>query len=338
MKKFACLFLALILVWLGFPAQPTHAASPGFGVENLRAAAQIDPDASFFQLLASPNQTGNIKVKISNYTNGTHRYKVAINRATTNANGEIDYTQHGKKVPAKSQANIETLFTKPKTVSIAPRSVQTVTMAYKTPAKPISGIILGGVSVTCLDPETNASAGLSSEVAYVTAVQLQATKAIPHFTPDLMMPSATAQSTSGGVEVIANLTNPLPVIQSKMTITAKLVKDGKHKATLKRTVKAARLAPNSHMPMALNLTPKDIKAGDYHVIVDAHLPNNQSHWHFSKPLHISQAVIKTTEAKAETHHLRNLPAWLIILLIAIIASLALLAIWLKMRLNEDKRA
>lgn len=334
MKKLTLLFLTAIAALLWLPTHAVHAAAPGFAVQNIQSANQIDKNASYYQLLATPNGTGSVSVKISNYTNGTHRYKVAINRATTNANGEVDYTQAKSKVPANSQPNIAQLFTKPKTVSIAPRSVKTVTMTYKLPAKPIVGIVLGGVNVTCLDADTSTTSGLSSQVAYVTAVQLQPGKTVPHFTPDLKLKNASVTAASNGVQVFANVINPLPVIQSKMTMTAKLIPQGKKKAVLKRTIDAARLAPNSIMPFALNMTPKDLAAGDYKVVVDAHLPNNAGHWHFTDTVHITQAVVKSTDTKQPTHKLTDLPLWVTALLIAIVAALILLVIWLRMRNNE----
>ncbi|WP_461215810.1 DUF916 domain-containing protein [Lacticaseibacillus sp. GG6-2] len=337
MKKFVLLFLTTLMALLWLPVHQVHAATPGFAVATQPATNQIDPKASAYQLLVSPNQKQTLSLTISNYTNGTHRYRVAVNRATTNANGQIDYTRYGVKPPANSQANIEQLFDKPKTVSIAPRSEKSVTIHYTAPAKPITGILLGGLQVTCLDSNVGTQpSGVSSQVAYITAVQLQSMKSVAHMTPDLKMANATVKAASTGVMLYANITNPLPVIQTKMAFTAKVYPVGKKHAVLTRKLTDTRLAPNSTMPLLLNTTPKDLKSGDYKVVVDAKLPNNQGRWHFSDTVHVTEAVVKNTDQQSANQRQHRLPLWVIGLLVAVAALLALVAIWLKMRNNDIK--
>lgn len=323
MKKFIFALLACCAWWLG-GVQPVLAASPNFTVKTELPSNQLDPNVHYFDLLVQPGSTQDLTLLLQNTDTGSHRFRISPNRATTSAAGQIDYSQHAASSPAGLAVDIETLLSKPKTVTVAPRSTKRVHVQLQVPKTAWSGILLGGIRIEKLDHttgETQAGVGITNQVSVTVAVQLQATKTLPALTPQLQFHGVKTKLTTAGALVFAKLENPLPAIMHDITVTAAITQAGHSKARLKTTQSALNLAPNSTFALALNTTAKALPAGKYHLDLTA--TNGQQHWTFGHDFTIQKAPLeaaKQANQPAVTKH-QSLPAWFVALLLAILAAL-----------------
>lgn len=325
MFKRICLAAVVISGFCG-GGQYVQAAATNFGVAAVQPANQVDPNVHYYDLLVTPNTTQTLKLQVQNTGTGTQRFEISTNRAGTTSNGELNFNLHEAKSPASLAYNVEDLMPKPRTISVEPRTTETVSLKLTAPKASWSGVLLGAVHVAQLDTATH--------VAYNIGLQLRATKTLPTQSPQLQFNGVSTKIRATGDTVSALLENPASRIQTGLAVQAKVYRLKTGKQVMHRSLANASLAPNSVMAFTTSKTAKDLASGKYKLIVDA--KNGAHSWHFTKMFTITRPVIKSTETKTSAlQTIKTLPSGLIVILLAIVVGLVGMIYWLVKKRQQD---
>lgn len=281
MKKLFCLLVALISLAC-WSKQPVQAASLHFSVAAQLPSNQADPNVSYFSLKVAPGQTQELKLVINNTDQTAHRYRIAVDRATTNTNGEIDYTKHHQPRAKSLAADIETMAPKPFVVKVPAQQKQTVSVKLTIPQTPWRGLVLGGIQVTELDtpqaPKPKKGLTMANEYAYVVGLALQESGNYAGITPKLALKSVAAHQLNYRNTITATLENitPTPIHQLKLKV--KITKAGAKQTYIRYEKADMAMAPNSTFafPISTNNTP--LVAGHYHMDMQATTATQKFHF------------------------------------------------------------
>lgn len=314
------LLLATVIAGVTGSGQAVHAAGVNFQVAPEIPKNQINKQLEYYDLLVAPGSTQNISFLIQNTDSGSHKFAVSVNRAGTSADGNTSYSQHGVKPTKSLKVNIESLFPKPHTYTVDPHSTRRINLKLKAPQTAWSGILLGAINIQKVDQAAgaNGKVGITSIPGYAIGIQLQATKTLATYTPQLQFNGANVKTNASGSQITALLENPAPILQTGLHVSAQVFH--KDKKVLTNEIAGIKLAPNAQMAFPLTKADTALKSGTYHLVVNA--KNGKQQWHFEDTFTIVNPVMKTKTTKAVKAAKTNpFPAWLVALLIAIASAL-----------------
>jgi hypothetical protein len=338
MKKLFCLLIALFsFAWL--PNQTVHAAKLHFSVSAQLPSNQVDTSVSYFSLKVAPGQTQTLNLVLSNTDTVAHRYRIAVNRANTNTNGEIDYTKHAQPKAQSLKADIEAMTPKPFVVNVAANQKKTVGVKLTTPKQAWSGLVLGGIQVTELDSgQTKKSAKgltLTNEYAYVVGLALQESGNYAGITPKIALRSTKAHQLNYRNTITATLENTTPTPIHQLKLKVKVTKKGAKHTYIRYTKADMAMAPNSTFafPISTNNTP--LVAGQYQMDLTATTAGQK--FHFVKAFTITGAQARklnhsAVDQKQSPFH------WLLVGAGIILGILILVVIILIILLIRQRRA
>lgn len=326
------LLMVAVMAGMAGSGHAVHAASVNFQVAPEFPTNQIDKKLNYYNLHVTPGTTQKLSFLILNSDSGSHKFNVSVNRAGTGSDGDTSYSVHGAKPTTSLKVNIEALFPKPQTYTVAPHSTRRITLPLKAPTEGWSGILLGAIHVVQLDNNSNANGnvGVSSHPAYTIGMQLQTLATLPTYTPALQFNGTNVKTTVSGSMISAKLENPNPTLETGLHVSAKVFHAGKK--VLQNDMAGIKLAPNAEMAFPLTETAKALKPGKYSLIIDAQ--NGEQQWHFADDFTITQTVMKTTAtATPKAAKTGPFPAWLVAVLIAIASTL----VWFIWQLKANER-
>ena len=339
MKKYILLFLSFclgIVTLIGFNINPVSAAAApatvNYSVSPEVAGNQIDKKITYYDLKVTPGQSESIKFKINNTDTADHTYTVAINRATTDVNGVIDYTRGSVKQDSDLKYNIEKLVTYPKKVAVAAKTSKEVTVKLNVPEGKFPGEILGGILVD-EDNQVNNKAPngvtLKSKYDYVIGLQLQENMAA--IKSDLKLDKVYETSQKGQIYLDDELDNDVPKLEKNVSISARVTPVNSNKTILSANKKNMSLAPDSNFdyPVDVNQTTgadrnKRLKPGTYTMYLDAKANNGQNLWNFKRKFTISSVQNKRVNKVAPNN---SNAKWMVIGIVAALIVVAGGIIW-----------
>jgi len=106
MKKLLITMTMLVGVLFGGLMTTAQAENLNYTVSADLPKNQLNSKVSYFDLKVTPGQTQDLTIQIKNSDNAAHKYVVTPNRATTNDNGVIDYSQSKAKADASLKFDI----------------------------------------------------------------------------------------------------------------------------------------------------------------------------------------------------------------------------------------
>lgn len=331
--------LSLVIAgFLGGNAQKVHAESLNFDVGAVLPDNQANKDVTYFDLLVKPNAEQNLQVRINNKDSQEHEYKVAVNRAVTNRNGVIDYSDHGKKADKSLVNDIEKYTTKPQTVKVPAKTSQVVTINLKTPAKGFDGVMLGGVRVMQVDQaKTSSKKGvtLTNRFAYVIGLQLHEND--KKIKPDLRLLKVTPKQLNYRNYITVTLQNNQPTIMRDFNVNAVVTKRGSTKKVISYKKNGMSMAPNSNFALPLGDQGYQLEPGKYTLTLKANADSKKYNWKFSKDFEITanQAKKLNSTSVDQPEKKNNYMIWLLIIGIIVILLLIILIIILLKRKKDD---
>lgn len=329
-KKYFLLLISslILLLGLGLNVKTVKAAAPAqainYSVSPEPAKNQINKKVGYYDLKMTPNQKETIKFKINNNDAIAHTYKVSFNRATTNSNGVIDYTDHDKKDTGTDlQDNIEDLVTYPKKVSVAAKTSKEVAVQVQMPAGKITGELLGGILVA-EDNQVNSKkvtkgVTLKNRYEYVLGLQLQ--QNTDPVKPELKLNKAYETSDNNGqIMVDAQMDNYEPELDEKVSVAAKVTPENSKKVILTSNKNRMSIAPNSdfNYPVDVNsLTGtnknKRLKPGKYTMYVNVKANSGKNMWNLARNFTVKNNQVAKINKKIPN---RAHDTWIIIGIIA----------------------
>ncbi|WP_407895410.1 DUF916 and DUF3324 domain-containing protein [Lacticaseibacillus sp. N501-2] len=326
------LLMAALVAGVAGGGHAVHAAEVNFQVAPEIPSNQIDKKLQYYDLLVTPGTTQNLTFLIQNTDSGSHKFAVSVNRAGTSPDGNTSYSEHGAKPTKSLKVNIESLFPKPHTYTVDPHSTRRISLKLTAPKTAWSGILLGALNVQKVDQDAGSggAVGITSRPGYAIGIQLQATKTLPTYTPQLQFNGAEVSTNASGSNVSALLENPAPMLQQGLHVSAKVFH--KNKQVLHHELAGIKLAPNAQMAFPLTTKPQALKAGTYHLVVTAQ--NGKQNWHFEDDFTVVNPVMKTQTTKTQTAHTGPFPAWVVAVMIAIASALGWYVWYLRSHRHE----
>lgn len=290
-------------------AATTNAAN--FTVVPVYPTNQVGGQLGYFQLQVRPNQTGKLKLRLVNYGPTSQSLTITPTNATTNDNGQIDYSPSKRPLDPSSQANLAHLFTARRTVTVPANQAKVVQFNYHIPSKGIRGILLGSLYVYSNTRKSNQTGNVINRYALAIGVSLSAHPRQRPL-PQLRMGAATVTNTRSNIVVKMRLRNIQPTYFRGMRMTTRVTKAGQSRTLYQQKLTNGAMAPNSYFNYPLGLGKQVTQPGNYlaHITIKA----RHRTWHFTRSFKISPL----NSAKKITHVDNHQDWWLLLLLIPLI--------------------
>ena len=339
MKKRILILLSIcisVLIFLGIKTTEIQAAvTPApvnYSVSPEPADNQIDKTISYYDLKVTPGQKETLKFKINNNDTNNHTYSIMINRATTDINGVIDYTEHNSVPEDKLNYNVENLVDYPKEVAVPAKSSKEVSVNLKAPAGDFSGELLGGILVDEDNQVTkNVTKGVTLKSKYNYVIGLQLQQNTDNIKPDLKLNRVYETNKSGQIYVDDKLDNDVPKLEKNVSVNAKVVPVNSKKAVLESSKQNMSIAPDSYFdyPVNVNTTTgvnknKRLKPGTYTMYLNVKANGGQNLWNLKRKFTISSGQNKKLN-KAVPNNSKS--KWIIISAVVVMMMIASGIIW-----------
>lgn len=340
MKKRFWQLVLLMSVFFGNLGLIAHAENLNYSVSAELPKNQITDSVSYFDLKVTPGQTQDLTIRIKNSDSQAHTYIVSPNRAMTNDNGVIDYSQAKAKGDDSLKFDIKSALSPKQTVKVPAKTTKKVTIKLTVPKKDFSGIALGGINViqekSTDSSKKSSGTTIENQYAYVIGLQIRE-KAKIDVKPNMKLLQVKAQQINYRNYVTAQLENTEPVIMHGLKVKSYVTKAGSSKKVLTTDKENMAMAPNSNFNFAIGDGTKPLQAGKYTLHLTATSDKGKYKWNFTKNFTISQdkakSLNKTTVEKPKSYF------WWFVGLGALIVILLGLVIWLLIknrRQNNDQ--
>lgn len=296
-------------------------SSGGYSVAPILSQYQTKGVTNFFDIRWTPKKTDVIGLRITNKDNKEQTYTIEINKAETNRNGIVDYSNK-KAEKENAKLKIKDVLKIEKTIKVPANSEKTVKGEVLFPSENFNGIFLAGIHVS-KKAEEDKSKGVSNTVAYNIPLVLRG-NIDKRPEPKIDLTKVNIEKfTSKQYSVYATLNNSGP----------NLLKDVKFKATIENDKgevvetqeSAIDITPETEFIYPIKLTSK-YKAGDYTLKLHL-LHNKDDKWDFSKKFTITDEDTKNIKAVTETDTIK----WYLIGGSLFILCGITLFIWIKKR-------
>lgn len=331
MRRIHCIIWLALLMALGLmPSSPVFAETLHYRVAIQQPSNQIDHSLGYFALRVAPNTAQQLTITITNQDARAHRYLLAINRATTNANGAIDYTNHANQPRAGLAADLAQMATVPASVTVPAKATQTVPIRLHTPPTHFAGLVLGGLQVQEVSTAAAASGQgvqLHNQFAYVIGIALQEDASYAALKPQLVLRGIKAQLHNDHNSITINLANLKPNLIHQLKLAAIITKQGHAKPVLTSTKANMTMAPNSTFAYPLSTQNQPLQAGHYRLQLTASASGGKYQWHFTKAFTITNARARRLN-QAAVDLKRPAPPWGLYLMLGAVLGLLLIAIFL----------
>ncbi|WP_406835102.1 DUF916 domain-containing protein [Lactococcus lactis] len=123
------------------------AASPAYYITPIFSEHQTKAVTTFFDLRWTPNKSDKVGITITNNTDKDKNFEVNVNKARTNSNGVVNYTDSSKESLKSEQPTITSMVDFPDSVTVPAHQSQTVYSTINFPENDFNGIKMAGVVV-----------------------------------------------------------------------------------------------------------------------------------------------------------------------------------------------
>lgn len=312
----------VVLLGCGLGARPAQAATgAGFTMQMVPNSAQTTGQQGYFDLTVKPNQTGVLRFKLVNLTNGTLKLKVAANTGYTSANGIEAYDRHQLGTRSATRYQLKDLVKVPATVTLEPGATRLVTATYRMPAERFTGVLEGAFYV--LNPATGDRQATDKRGFYIhnryamelglvfreqTSVKVQ---------PNLKLTRVSAQVDAANKfspAVSAHLVNTRPQLLKHLTIDGR-VSDANNQLLYKTKRTHLGMAPMSNFDYLINTSNQRLKPGRYQLRLVA--TAGKQRWVFER--HFTISAKQAEHANRETPRNWQWLWWLLLILLILLA-------------------
>lgn len=286
----------------------------GYSISPIPSEHQTEGVSDYFDIRWTPLAQDEFGIAISNKSSKDKTYMIQVNKARTNKNGIIDYsddTPEAKDTKYKLTEMVEI----PKEVSVPAGSKKVVTGILRLPNKDFNGILMGGVHVSEKIEKKN-SQSVSNTVSYNIPLVVRGNIDI--------RPKAEVELKQVSLEKYSSKQSSLDVLLSNNN--ANLLKESEFQAEIKdingnsvtKSSSKIDLTPETTFIYPVKL-PEQMKAGTYNLFIS--IAHGKDYWEFKKEFTISSNESKEISKRSG---IKNTP-WLLYSLIIFI-SLSLVSL------------
>ncbi|WP_285046997.1 DUF916 and DUF3324 domain-containing protein [Lactococcus petauri] len=285
---------------------------------------------SYFDLMVTPNQKQNLKIKIINNSSENTKYNIYVNTATTNQNGILDYSisdfdkDNSMKVSVKDCINLEE-----EQVEVPAKSSKEVSFTLSVPEISFEGVALGGITVEPIIEESEEK-GVNSVFTRTLAIQLAESKT--DIAPQLEGGGITVSQENLRNNVKFGLRNISPVIVQKVKADITITKQGGKTPIVKESKEQLSFAPNSKFSL-MTQWEKKFEPGNYNYHIALKDGNGHS-WEFEEAFEIKNDDAKKLNAKSVDEEKKSIWKYLLISLLIVVAIISIIYVLVTKKKKE----
>ncbi|MFJ6268306.1 DUF916 and DUF3324 domain-containing protein [Lysinibacillus xylanilyticus] len=327
--------LIVSLVWL----TPFASASKfNFGVYTVIPDNQIDKKKSYFNLKMEPNQKQTLTIQLKNDTEEDVVIEPIIHSATTNINGVVEYGPTSAERDSSLPYEIGDLIQTEKEITIPAKGSKDLQLNVTMPEEEFDGILAGGITLeekkttSKNTEETTKGVSIENKYAYVVGITLQETDEIVK--QDLQLHDIKAGQVNARNVINATLQNPTATYLNRFEVDAEVTKKGKTEVLYKSEKQDMQMAPNSNFEYPISLNGEKFKSGTYTLQVKA--KSSEESWEFEKDFTIKGEEVKQFNATDVSIEGPNYIAYLVGLLILLVAGLLLFIFYSKKKQKKQQ--
>lgn len=275
----------LVIIGTLFNQLPVTASAFNFSVTPITSENQIDKRKTYFDLQLVPDQEVELKAELRNDTEKEVKIDISVNSATTNSNVMVEY---GKNEIGKDESLIFDLIdyvSYPETVTLEPKSVQTVVFHAKMPKDRFDGVLAGGITfkeiVTEKDQTENKDQSLSIENEYAYTVALLMRQTLNEVAPNLVLHEVKPDQINARNVILANVQNDQKTYINQVVIETKITKKGHSEVLYQEEKEGLQIAPNTNFSFPTALNGQPLTPGEYHLTMTI-LGNENENGKFSR--------------------------------------------------------
>lgn len=329
MKKIITLLFLLILNIGGSNvlADNTQASNGSYSVSALPSIHQTEGVESFFDIRWTPSDTENFGVLITNNGDKPQTYNIEVNKARTNKNGIIDYSDNTAELNT-SKYQLTRMIQLPKEVTVAAGQSKKIEGSLSFPQESFNGLLMAGIHVSEKKSQES-GATVSNTVAYNIPFVVRGDNDVRPKANLLLERTSLEKLSSTQSSLDIHLSNEEATLLKESNFQAEITnKSGKVITTQSSKLD---ITPETKFIYPIKL-PEKINAGDYRVTLK--VTHGKDQWKFNKNFTI------TGEEAKEIHQRAGIKdySWIIYCIIIIIAlvSIGLLLIFLRKK-QKTKR-
>ncbi len=327
--------LIVSLVWL----TPFASASEfNFGVYTVIPDNQIDKQKSYFNLKMEPNQKQTLTIQLKNDTEEDVVIEPIIHSATTNINGVVEYGPTSAERDSSLPYELGDLIQTEKEITIPAKGSKDLQLNVTMPEEEFDGILAGGITLeekkttSKNTEETTKGVSIENKYAYVVGITLQETDEIVK--QDLQLHEVKVGQVNARNVINATLQNPTATYLNRFEVDAEVTKKGKTEVLYKSEKQDMQMAPNSNFEYPISLNGEKFKSGTYTLHVKA--KSSKESWEFEKDFTIKGEEVKQFNATDVSIEGPNYLAYLVGLLILLVAGLLLFIFYSKKKQKKQQ--
>ncbi len=274
--------LSIFSLFFSFPVAADTTTISSYAVSPIFSEHQSQAVDNFFDINWSPKAVDYFSLSITNNTAKEQTYVIQVNKARTNKNGIIDYsdtTPEAKKV----QYKLTQMIKLPETVTVPANSSQKINGELAFPENDFNGILMAGIHVS-EKKKKDAQATISNTIAYNIPFVVRGNQD-ERPTPKLTMNKLTVEKFSSDTYAInANVTNQGPNLLKEVQFKAE-VKDKNGKIVVSQKNKID-ITPATSFIFPVKL-PENLQSGKYTLTLNVN-HRDKNKWLFKKSFEISK--------------------------------------------------
>lgn len=198
-------------------ATTTFADNSALGVDPIFPASQIDTKTGYYDLKVEPGQEQNLEMTLMNDGDKPMLVHMSANPASTNDNGVIEYGKNKIKVDESMTANVGSMITVPKRVTIPAHGTIKVSAKLLVQSQRFNGIAVGGIPFVT-DPEAGKTqkSGVQVRNRYAYDMGVVLHESDETVTPNLRMHQVRPATVNYRTAILARLQNDQPAFITDM--------------------------------------------------------------------------------------------------------------------------
>ncbi|MGM0213268.1 DUF916 and DUF3324 domain-containing protein [Enterococcus sp. AZ109] len=334
-------FVSVLIAFMSAAVIPTvgHTegnpnASIGYSVQKVSPGNEVNSSSSFYDLAVTPGEQRTIEAKLINPTDEPIVVVSRIFTASTNNNGEINYTMQPVELDQSLKHQVSELAVVAASdvkTEIAPHSENIVHTTINVPQDVEPGVLLGSwyfEKEGQTDDTDDEGIVINNKYSYAMAIKLTVQHEIEQ--PNMNLMTITSGLNNYRKVINANLQNDRPAIIGNLAVSAKITEKGKYDVLYENESDGMIMAPNSNFAYPVFLKEQPLKAGDYTMRVTA--TSDDPKWESQRWEWTEDFTITADEARQINEEALNDPeqptSWLLYVVIALIILVIILIILL----------
>lgn len=294
MKKIITLLFLFVLSINGSQvlAENTQPSNGTYSASAIPSTHQTEGIESFFDIRWTPSYTEKFGIFITNNSDKDQTYQIQVNKARTNKNGIIDYSDTSPESKS-SKYQLSKMIQLPKEVTVPAGQSQKVEGSLSFPQDSFNGILMAGIHVSEKKSQANQSA-VSNTVSYNLPFVVRGDSDVrPDAKLTLKKVSLKAfSSTQSSLDV--ELSNEEATLLKDSQFQAEIINKRSGKVIVKQSSKLD-LTPETDFVYPVKL-PKSLPAGDYQLVLK--VTHGKDNWEFKRSLHVTGAEAKSIQQRA----------------------------------------